>query len=87
MVSKTKRLCTMTTAHFTLPTMPRRRFVLEGTTRAVVATKSLPSEQHSVQLPHSFFTQKHHSSQQKEDHAKGSRAEPVSNVTFIVASF
>ena len=29
--------------------MPRRRFVLDGTTRAIVVTKSLPRGQHSMQ--------------------------------------
>jgi len=85
--SKTKRLHEITAAHFTLPTTPRRRFVLDGTTRAVVAMKSFPSEQHSVQLARRFFTWKHSSSQQREDNAKGSRAEPLSNITFILASF
>jgi len=54
--SKTKRLCRMTAAYFTLPMTPRRRFVLDGATRAIVVTKSSPRGQHSMQLTHQFFT-------------------------------
>jgi len=41
--SKTKRLCETTAACFALRMMPGRRFVLDGTTRAVIVTKSFPS--------------------------------------------
>jgi len=34
-----------------------------------------------------FFAQKHRSSQQREDHTKGSWAEPLSNVTFMLVHF
>jgi len=40
-----------------------------------------------MQMARQFFTQKHRSSQQREDCADVSLAEPLSNVSFILASF
>jgi len=85
--SKTKRLHKITAAHFTLPMTPGRRHVLDGATRAIIVTKSFPRGWHSAQLARRFFTQKHCASQQREDYAEVSRAEPLSNVAFILASF
>jgi len=47
-------------------------FVLDCLTQAVVVEESFPSEQQSAQLARRFFTQKHHSSQQREDCAERS---------------
>jgi len=80
-------MCETTAAWFALPMTPGRRFVLDGTTQAVVATKSFPRRQHSAQLARRFFTQKHCSSQWREDCADASLAKPLSNDTFISASF
>jgi len=84
MPSENERLRNTTAACFTLPTTSRRRIVLDGTTRAVVVTKSLPCGQDSAQLARRFFTL---STQQREDCAEGSRAEPLSNIALILASF
>jgi len=84
---KTKRPCNVAAACFTLSMAPRRRFVLDGATRAVVATKSFPCGQDAVHLARRFFTQKHRLSQQREDCAEVFRAEPLSNIALILASF
>ena len=70
MVSKTKRPHETTAACFTLPMTFRRRVVLDGTTRAIIVTKSFPLGQQAAQLERRFFTQKHRSTQWREDCAE-----------------
>jgi len=43
MASKTKRMCEMTAAHFDRHKTLRTRFVLDGATQAVVASKVMPN--------------------------------------------
>ena len=85
--SKTKRLCETTAACFARHKTLRTRFVLDGATQAIVVRQVIPKWITSLQLARQFFMQKHCSFQQREDHADRSWAEPLSNITFILASF
>jgi len=81
--SITKRLHEITAACFTLPTTPRRRFVLDGTTRAIVVNKVITNYATGTPILHveaSFNSA-------ERGLRRGSRAEPLSNVTFILAHF
>jgi len=64
----------------------RTRFVLDRTTQAIVAEQSFPIKEQTAQLARRFFMWKHRSSQQREDCVERSWVEPLSNVTFILAS-
>jgi len=82
-MSKTKRPCKTTAACFTLPTTPRRRFVLDGTTRAIVVSKVMTNCATGTPILHAEAS----FNSAERGLRRGSRAEPLSNVAFILASF